>query len=796
MPTDRKIIKPLSDPNALASEWDDLRIDSPYGASVVRQTGSGQNAPGVAGEVVQSSGGAFAGAGFEALATIAVAPKPAAIVGGTTPVQPLRSFYGAADLPTDSLFAAQWHLLNTGQNGGTKGVDLDVLGAWKKGFTGKGISVGVFDTAMDVKHTDLAPNIDMSKVIVAGGVYVDPTVLTASDQHATAVAGLIAAARNGSGTVGVAYDSKITPVDIFGNNQTYAWQSLWQQNKFDVTNHSWGFTQAFAVSQLDAGAQYWVLSGFKTGADTGRGGLGTIETVAAGNFRQNGLTAETNGLTIDRHAVVVGATDNKGYVTYYSNPGASLLVNAPSSGGTAGIVTDDVTGALGYNSTNFTQAFGGTSAATPEVAGVEALILQANAKLGWRDVQDILAITARHTGSAVNDVAHGYELDTWAFNHATTWNAGGYHFSNDYGFGLVDARAAVALAQTWSLAFPTAHTSANELLASASVSGSWDVGHARTNTLSFTIGAHQSIESMVVDLTDLKASYGGHLIVDLISPTGTVSNLLNQSGGATAITAGWELMSREFRGEDAYGTWQLRITDTTASDTGSLTKATLKAYGGAVTDNSVFFFTDEFIQYATATSKVAYSGGPATINAAPISGDMVLNLLTGAGTIDGKAITVAAGTVVQTVIGGDGNNTVVGNNAGDRLYGGLGTDVLTGGTGADLLDGRGGSNTLTGGAGADKFALHLGAFSAITDFALNVDKILVSAAEFGGALLDGLQTKDFVYGTGTTHVSGGGFVYDAGTSVLWWDKDGKSALTQLAHVDNHVKLTFNDLLLA
>ncbi|MFO1148899.1 MAG: S8 family serine peptidase [Alsobacter sp.] len=803
MAADRKIIKPLIDTTSLTNEWDDLRIDTPYGSSLVQQPRAeaggaptdGSQGPG-AGALPPVGGPGGGDASPAAFATVAVAPKPAAVVGGTTPVQPLKTFTTAADLPTDSLFASQWHLLNTGQTGGVKGVDLDVLGAWKKGLTGKGVSVGVFDTAMDVKHTDLAANIDMSKAIVAGGVYVDPTILTASDQHATAVAGLIAAARNGSGAVGVAYDAKVTPVDIFGNNQTYAWQSLWQQNKFDVTNHSWGFTAAFVVGQLDAAAQYWVLSGFKTGADTGRGGLGTIETVAAGNFRQNGLTTETNGLTIDRHAVVVGAIDDKGSVTYYSNPGASLLVNAPSSGNTSGIVTDDVTGSLGYSSGNYTNTFGGTSAATPEVAGVEALILQANSKLGWRDMQDILAITARHTGSAVNDVKHGYELDTWAFNHATTWNAGGYHFSNDYGFGLVDARAAVALAQTWSLAFPTAHTSANELLASASVAGSWDVGHAKTNTLTFTIGAHQSIESMVVDLTDLKASYGGHLIIDLISPTGTVSNLLNQSGGATAIAAGWELMSREFRGEDAFGTWTLRITDTTASDTGSLTKATLKAYGGAATDNSVFFFTDEFIQYATATSKVAYAGGPATIDAAPISGDMVLNLLTGTGTIDGKAITVAAGTVVQTVIGGDGNNSVVGNNAGDRLYGGLGTDVLTGGTGADLLDGRGGSNTLTGGAGADKFAVHAGAFSAIADFALGVDKILVAAAEFGGALLDGLQTKDFVYGTGTTHIAGGGFVYDAAASVLWWDKDGSSALTQVARLDNHVKLAFGDFLLA
>ncbi len=764
------------------------------GATAMQDSSQAQSSPVQASPVAGPA--SFLSGASEMAVTIAPIAK-AAVVGGTIPVQPLRSFYTAADLPQDSLFAAQWHLLNTGQNGGTKGVDLDVVPVWKAGYTGKGISIGVFDTAMDIRHIDLAANIDMSKKIVAAnGSYVDPTIVGASDQHATSVAGLIAAARNGTGVVGVAYDAKITPVDIFGADQTYSWQSIWQQNKFDVTNHSWGFTAAFAVSQLDAGAQYWVLNGFKTGADLGRGGLGTIETVAAGNYRQNGLTTETNGLTMDRHAVVVGATDNKGWVTYYSNGGASLLVNAPSSGGTAGIVTDDVTGALGYNNTSFTQAFGGTSAATPEVAGVEALILQANRGLGWRDVQDILALTARHSGSAVNDVAHGYELDTWAFNHATTWNGGGMHFSNDYGFGLVDARAAVALAKTWSIAFPTAHTSANELVATASASGAWDVGHARTNTLTFNIAAHQAVEEMVIDLTDLKASYSGHLIVDLISPSGTVSNLLDRNGGASAITAGWELMSREFRGEDSYGTWNLRITDTTASDTGSLTKATLKAYGSAITDKSIFVFTDEFVQYVTPErSKIAYTAGPATIDAAPISGDMVLNLLTGIGSIDGKAITVAAGTLVKTVIGGDGNNTLTANNSGDKLIGGLGSDKLVGGSGADILDGWGGSNILTGGAGADKFGLHASGFNAVSDFVSGVDKFLVAALEFGGAIAKGVTASSFVYGTSSTHVAGGGFVYDNAQSLLLWDKDGASALTQIATIDNHVKLAASDFLL-
>jgi Ca2+-binding RTX toxin-like protein len=203
------------------------------------------------------------------------------------------------------------------------------------------------------------------------------------------------------------------------------------------------------------------------------------------------------------------------------------------------------------------------------------------------------------------------------------------------------------------------------------------------------------------------------------------------------------------------------------------------------------------VQYATPErSKIAYAGGPATIDAAPISGDMVLNLATGVGSIDGKAIAVASGTVVQTVIGGNGNNTMSANNSGDKLYGGSGTDVFIGGTGADLLDGRGGSNTLTGGAGTDKFALHTSAFNTIMDFVTGVDKIVLAGLEFGGNIAKGVTSTDFVYGTAKSHVAGGGLVYDTSTANLYWDKDGASTLTQIALINNHVKLAASDFLLA
>ena len=240
-------------------------------------------------------------------------------IGTTTPIQSFKQFFSAADLPKDTLFSSQWDLLNTGQNGATAGVDIDVAPVWKMGFTGAGVAIGVFDTAMDIKHVDLSANIDMSKAIVApDGSYVDPTIIGANDQHATSVAGIIAADNNGVGAVGIAYDAKITPVDIItGSNSSYGWEALWSQSHFDVTNNSWGFNAAFVYGELDLSSQYWILQGFTTGADTGRGGLGTIENIAAGNYRQSGFSTETTGVTEDRHAVVVGATDDHGMVASY-----------------------------------------------------------------------------------------------------------------------------------------------------------------------------------------------------------------------------------------------------------------------------------------------------------------------------------------------------------------------------------------------------------------------------------------------------------------------------------------------
>ena len=82
--------------------------------------------------------------------------------------------------------------------------------------------------------------------------------------------------------------------------------------------------------------------------------------------------------------------------------------------------------------------FVGTSFAAPIVSGVVALMLEANPELGWRDVQDILIRTA-----VTIDIAPDSPNDSWVTN------AAGLSHSYEYGFGKVDAKAAVILAQNY-----------------------------------------------------------------------------------------------------------------------------------------------------------------------------------------------------------------------------------------------------------------------------------------------------------------------------------------------------------
>lgn len=103
----------------------------------------------------------------------------------------------------EALFKYQW------------GMDaINAPEAWNAGYTGEGAKVFILDSGIDAEHPDLAPNLNTSlcKSFVPGEDYnVQPGSYF---NHGSHVAGIIAAANNGSGVIGVAPDAEIVAVKV------------------------------------------------------------------------------------------------------------------------------------------------------------------------------------------------------------------------------------------------------------------------------------------------------------------------------------------------------------------------------------------------------------------------------------------------------------------------------------------------------------------------------------------------------------------------------------------------------
>lgn len=556
---------------------------------------------------------------------------------------------------------ASWHL----GVAETTAPHINVADAWESA-TGRGVRVGVYDDGIDTNHRDFSATLTTAD-----------TAADTRDAHGTAVAGIIGARPGGSDALGVAFDASLHGVDLFSLDRAGIKQSLDGQWTFDVVNHSWRWNTSFRDQEDPT-----FYRGFERAAEEGRDGLGTIIVVSAGNDRRKDDDTNAQGITADRHTIAVAAVTDQGEVAGYSNPGASVFVAAPSSGGLRGLLTTDREGATGYSKGD-TTLFGGTSAAAPVVSGVAALILEANPLLGWRDVQEILALSAQN-GTL--------QLDT-SQNGAGHVNGGGFLTSHDVGFGLVDAHAAVRLAESWT----ASSTSDDELSVSATHGASRLDGRT---SLTFALEDGIDVEHAVLDLALTGVDYG-QVTLRLTSPAGTQAILLDQAhggGGRDEWDGVWSMSASTFRGEASGGTWVLEIVD--ASGTASLSHAKLTVHGGAADADDTYVFTDGYAHRAPAI--LTDEAGIDTLNGAALTGDAMIDLQDGeVSRIAGNTLVWAPGTTIERAIGGDGDDRLIGNAMDNLLSGGRGDDILLGGDGDDVLIGGLGADLIDGGAGLD-----------------------------------------------------------------------------------------------
>ena len=471
----------------------------------------------------------------------------------------------------DDLHACQWHLDNRRQ--GFEAEDINVVDVWadktladgttvRDGIKGQGVNVVVVDDGMDIYHPDLRPNVEFS----LNHDYGTDGIHQASEHHGTGVAGLIAARDNSLGVRGVAPQAKIFSHNLLANQSDFAEADSMVRNRVvtAVSNNSWGEQDG---PGLGFAATLWEEAVVK-GIGEGFHGKGVFYAFAAGNGALEGDDANLEEVANFYAVTGVCAVNDAGRRSDYSEAGASLWVCAPSSNsrpGHRGVVTTE-------NSDRYRYTFGGTSAAAPQVAGVATLMRQANPELTWRDIKLILAATARQNHAT----STGWE--TGVNKYGST--AETYNWNREYGFGVVDAKAAVDAAKTWVTLAPLEIA---EVMSSATLKRSIPDGSETGTSPTLTL----STDLEFIEFVEVRAKFSHpsfrDLEIELTSPnpSTTKTMLLShyESEEAIPLNSTIRFGASQFLGENPSGTWTLTIRDKISGESGSLDSWTLKVYG-------------------------------------------------------------------------------------------------------------------------------------------------------------------------------------------------------------------------
>jgi subtilisin family serine protease len=499
--------------------------------------------------------------------------------------------------PKDSLYPQQWYLYNSGgKQQLVAGAHIDIERAWDITRGVRSVVVAVADDGFDLSHPDfqgqgkiVAPRDFQDKDLV-------PLPTAEEENHGTACAGVAIAEENNSGIVGVAPGCGFMPIRTTGYLDDNSIEQIfdWAINKgAAVISCSWGAASIYFPLSL---RQRAVLTRTAT---QGRNGKGCVIVFAAGNANRplsgtvnergwsdnflRGTTQWLSGFTIHPDVITVSACTSLNKKSAYSNWGTNISVCAPSNNAQPGmwfeqkgylytappipsslpglgILTTDRLNVAGYNTTNFSADFGGTSSAAPVVAGVAALVLSANPNLTAQEVKRILQETADKIVDRDVDPQLGLQLGTYDVNGYSQW----------FGYGKVNAFKAVQSA--------TQRLQQPKVSQYLQVRNDNSVAIPEYNlqgvTSSIEISDRNPLRDIQISL-NIEHSFLGDLEISLKTPTGQIILLQNRTlGAATQLQATYSLQTtptlKQLLNQPVVGIWQLWIVDYAQVDTGRL----------------------------------------------------------------------------------------------------------------------------------------------------------------------------------------------------------------------------------
>ncbi len=336
--------------------------------------------------------------------------------------------------PNDPLFADQWALNNTGQNGGKANAHIDALKAWAKTQGSSEVVVAVLDTGVDYSHKDLAENMwirpanlpqytddELGSVddihgfdavnvasssgrgrnLEVGGGYSGGAALSDpmdDNGHGTHCAGIIGAEGNNSeGISGINWNVKIMPLKFlgrggFGNVKdaiesiNYAIDRKKNGVNLRVINASWGSTQRSKALE---------------DAIRAAGEAGILFVAAAGNSSTDNDRRAHYPSNYDLpNMLSVAALDRNDLLASFSNYGAKTVhVAAPGREITSTWLGDQYREASG------------TSMAAPQVAGIAALILASEPKLSMAKLRERIMKSSDPIDTLLGKVVVGGRLN-------------------------------------------------------------------------------------------------------------------------------------------------------------------------------------------------------------------------------------------------------------------------------------------------------------------------------------------------------------------------------------------------